>query len=392
MASEGHELPVEEIIPLLKQAEIFDGLPDEEVARVAGIADGVTFDADEEIFAEGDEGDAFYVIIDGAVEISMVRPGGEKEKLAVRRKGSAFGEMALLNDAPRSASALALEQTELVRVPKKAFDEILGDGTLAVHMLKTLSRALRALDIRFAAQERRSALGTSNGVDPRELSQVIQRGLMPVEAPRVEGFDIAAGTNLEGHGRGQTVWGAAPLKGGRTALYAMNVRGEGLPPGHHLAVAGILIREVCQAHDDLKEIMPRINEALARVAMEGVDQFVECGMLVAGDGKVEWAGAGRCPAAVIRRDGVFEEFSSHGPPLGMLGGFHYGTEEINLGAGDAAIVLSEATPGLFRGTADLVASLQGKPVGEVVKTVHKAVKKAQDGLPEETTVLFVRRQ
>jgi CRP-like cAMP-binding protein len=392
VASEGHALPIEEILPLLRKAEIFEGLPEEELERVAGIADGVRFEANEVIFEEGDGGEEFYVVADGAVEISMMRSGGDKEKLAVRRKGEAFGEMALLNDAPRSASAIAVKDAELIRVPRSAFDGLLGDGTLAVHMLKALSKALRALDVRFAAQERRARTLAAQGIDPLELSRVIQRGLMPPSAPRMPGFDIAAGTNLESHGRGQTVWGSAALADGRTALFAMNVRGEGLPPGHHLGVAGTLIREVCRTSSDLKSLMPVVNEALASMAMEGVDQFVECGILVAGDKKVEWAGAGRCPAAVIRRDGVFEEFSSHGPPLGMLGGFQYGTEEIELGAGDAAIVLSEATPGLFRGTADLVATLQGKPVGDVVKTVHKAVQKAAEGQAEETTVLFVRKQ
>jgi len=392
VASEGHAPPVEEILPLLRKAEIFEGFPEEELERVAGIAEGINFEADEVIFEKGDAGDFFYVVFDGTVEISLLGAGGDKERLAVRRKGEAFGEMALLNDAPRSATAQAMGDTELIRVPRNAFDGLLGEGTLAVHMLKALSKALRALDVRFAAQDRPAEALAAGGIHPIELSRVIQRGLMPTSAPRVPGFDIACGTNLENDGRGQTVWGSAVLADGRTALFAMNVLGEGLPAGHHLAVAGTLVREVCRTSTDLKELMPVVNEGLAAMAMEGVDQFVECGMLVAGDETVEWVGAGRCPGAVIRRDGILEEFSSHGPPLGMLGGFQYGTEVIELGAGDAAIVLSEATAGLFRGTADLVATLQGKPVGDVVKTVHKAVQKAQEEKAEEITVLFVRKQ
>ena len=126
--------------------------------------------------------------------------------------------------------------------------------------------------------------------------------------------------------------------------------------------------------------------------VEGMEQYVEAGILLPSSGGVEWAGAGRCPGAIIRRTGVFEEFSTHGPPLGMLEGFLYGTQQMKLGAGDAVIVLSEASQGIFRGAADLVASLQGNLVGEIVTTVHKALKKAQPGGAVETSVLFVRKQ
>jgi hypothetical protein len=142
----------------------------------------------------------------------------------------------------------------------------------------------------------------------------------------------------------------------------------------------------------MKGLLARLNSGLAVAVLDGMDQYVEAGILLPSEGGVEWAGAGRCPGAVIRRNGVFEEFSTHGPPLGMLDGFLYGTERLELGAGDAVLVLSEASQGIFRGAADLVASLQGKPVGEVVSTVHKALDKADPEGDVEASVLFVRKQ
>ncbi|MFH1764032.1 MAG: SpoIIE family protein phosphatase [Gemmatimonadota bacterium] len=226
----------------------------------------------------------------------------------------------------------------------------------------------------------------------QEISRVIQRGLLPSEAPRIPGFDIAAGTSLVEDGPGRTLWDYFHLRGGNTGLVSLNVQGSGLPPGLYLAVARSLLRELGQDHDDLQGLLARLNSGLAAAAVEGMDQYVEAGILVPGEGGVEWAGAGRCPGAVIRRDGVFEEFSTHGPPLGMMGGFLYGTERMELGAGDAVIVLSEASQGIFRGAADLVASLRGKPVGEVVSTLHKALAKARPDASVEASVLFVRKQ
>ena len=225
-----------------------------------------------------------------------------------------------------------------------------------------------------------------------EISRIIQRGLLPAGVPRVSGFDIAAGTSLVEDGAGRTLWDHFQLRGGKTGLVNLNVQGTGLPPGHYLAIARSLLRELGHDHDDLQGLLARVNSGLATAAIEGVDQYVEAGILLPSEGGVEWAGAGRCPGAVIRRSGVFEEFSTHGPPLGMMAGFLYGTERMELGAGDAVIVLSEVSQGIFRGAADLVASLQGKPVGEVVSTLHRALAKAHPDGSVEASVLFVRKQ
>ena len=65
---------------------------------------------------------------------------------------------------------------------------------------------------------------------------------------------------------------------------------------------------------------------------------------------------------------------------------------MELGAGDSVVVLSETPQGIFRGAADLVATLQGKPAGEIVTTLHKALAKAQPEIPVEASVLFIRKQ
>jgi len=208
----------------------------------------------------------------------------------------------------------------------------------------------------------------------------------------VKGYDIAAGTLLEENGRGGTVWDFTRLRDDRIALLTLNVQGEGLPPGHYLALARSLLRELGKDQQNLKGLLARVNSGLAAAVVEGMEQYVEAGILLPWDGHLEWAGAGRCLGGIIRRSGIFEEFSTHGPPLGMMEGFLYGTQRYDLGVGDAVIVLSEASQGIFRGAADLVASLQGKPVGEIVATVQKALRKAQPENPGETSILFVRRQ
>jgi sigma-B regulation protein RsbU (phosphoserine phosphatase) len=165
-----------------------------------------------------------------------------------------------------------------------------------------------------------------------------------------------------------------------------------LPAAHYLAQTRGLLRELARDHQSLQGLLARVNSGLAVAGIEGMDQFVEAGVLLPSPRRVEWVGAGRCPGAILRRNGVFQEFSTHGPPLGMLEGFQFAPQIMELSAGDAVIVLSQAPSGVFRGAADLAASLQGKPVAEVVSTIHRALGKALPESSPESSVLFVRKQ
>src|SRR5690606_1792454 len=103
--------------------------------------ESVLVEAGEYVFEEGERGDHFYIIVRGAVELRKAA-GKRRKKLAVLRAGQAFGEMALLNQTPRSASAYALEDTYMLTVSREAFSQILGGETLAVRLLRNLSKAL----------------------------------------------------------------------------------------------------------------------------------------------------------------------------------------------------------------------------------------------------------
>jgi hypothetical protein len=175
-------------------------------------------------------------------------------------------------------------------------------------------------------------------------------------------------------------------------MAALHVSGDESPPGVTLAVARAVLMELGREHDDPSSILAAANDALARTALDRGGSTVSCGLLVAGpEGEVQWACAGPLHAGVIRREGAFDELPSHGPPLGLLQGFRYGTATPALGSGDELLVLAGASPGLFRGATDLVAALAGKPAGEIVATVQKAIRKAQEEHPIANTVLFLRK-
>jgi len=134
---------------ILAQIDMFAGLPALHLRQVVAIGSQEEFGRGETIFSEGSIGDKFYVILSGAVRISRFVPGMGEEALAVIRNGAYFGEMSLIDEAPRSAAAIAHERCRLFVISRRDLEDLLFvDRDLAYELLwnlvRTLSRRLRA--------------------------------------------------------------------------------------------------------------------------------------------------------------------------------------------------------------------------------------------------------
>lgn len=135
----------------LSQVYLFRELTPSEIDTLLSISKERRVRKDEIIFKEGDAGDAFYFIVSGSVRISTIVPGVGEEALTILREGEYFGEMALIDDAPRSASAIANDDTILLLIEKDNFRKLLAQETGIAYKLlwvftKTLSARLRKTD------------------------------------------------------------------------------------------------------------------------------------------------------------------------------------------------------------------------------------------------------
>ena len=147
--AEGLDLKGKSTLEIRTQIDLFSGLPQGHLRRIVDIGLEEQYRSNATVFSEGEPGDKFYLIVEGAVRISRIVPGMGEEALAVLRPGAYFGEMSLIDDAPRSATAMCHEKCRLFVVNRRDLEDLLFvDRDLAYELLwnwvRTLSRRLRA--------------------------------------------------------------------------------------------------------------------------------------------------------------------------------------------------------------------------------------------------------
>lgn len=127
----------------LREIDMFRGLKPVALERIARVAVEESHPRGAIIFRHGDPGDKLYLILEGKVRISREMPGMGEEALAILDGGKMFGEMALLDEAVRSADARAHERCRLLAIPRDGFDDLLFmDKELAYEVLWNVVRML----------------------------------------------------------------------------------------------------------------------------------------------------------------------------------------------------------------------------------------------------------
>lgn len=136
--------PFSDMLDLLAQTDIFNGLPPEQLAAIAQIARSQTYDKREVLFHQGDEGNGFYIVQSGRVKIFQLSASGREQILHVFSAGDHFAEVPAFDGKAFPASAEALEPTIVLFFPRQLFLALLEQNPiLAINMLKSASRHLR---------------------------------------------------------------------------------------------------------------------------------------------------------------------------------------------------------------------------------------------------------
>jgi CRP/FNR family transcriptional regulator, cyclic AMP receptor protein len=134
-------------VEALKNVPFFAKLSPDELRDLAERLVPRRFGSGQVIFHLGDPGGLLYIILEGTVKISNATPEGQEALLAILGTGDFFGELALLDDASRSATAEALQPTQTITLHRDEFIRFLSDNPeFAYHVLQTLARRIRHLN------------------------------------------------------------------------------------------------------------------------------------------------------------------------------------------------------------------------------------------------------
>ncbi|MFW5783958.1 MAG: cyclic nucleotide-binding domain-containing protein, partial [Spirochaetota bacterium] len=133
-----------EYFGFLRDVYFFNDLSDDEVQSIESLCKRDRFERGQIIFRENAPAERFFIVLDGMVEVWKDYASPSPDLLAVHGRGHLFGEMALIDDLPRSATVVAKTDTQVLYLFREEFDRVLRENTgVALSILRSLSAMVR---------------------------------------------------------------------------------------------------------------------------------------------------------------------------------------------------------------------------------------------------------
>jgi CRP/FNR family cyclic AMP-dependent transcriptional regulator len=132
---------------VLKAVPLFSSFPDDQLRLLAGVVTRKSTPRSTTVIAGGDTTDSLYIVLSGRLKVMMSDADGKEVILSILGPGEFFGEMGLIDDAPRSATVVAIESCELLSIAKRDFKKCLAENfEMTMAVMRGLVRRLREAD------------------------------------------------------------------------------------------------------------------------------------------------------------------------------------------------------------------------------------------------------
>lgn len=135
-----------DFVELLRKVPLFSGLEKEDLATLSSIVTRKEFGKRDTLFHQGDPGEEFMILTEGSVKVELMNSEGKELTLTILTPFQFLGELALLDDVPRSATVVSMEQSVLLSINKRDFARLLESyPRMSIPMLRQLTRRVRVL-------------------------------------------------------------------------------------------------------------------------------------------------------------------------------------------------------------------------------------------------------
>jgi len=350
-----------QLAAIVRQA--FPGVTEDDVHALMNAAVAQTYPAQHVLVHEGEIEHIFYILADGQAEISQRLGDGTKRVIITRQPGEFFGEMALIEKMPRSATVTALTKVTVLEVSEEAFQELLVQHpSLALAMIRRFVSNVRAsgratiADLTRKNEELRRAyedlkIAQAELVQKEklehelEIAGEVQRSLLPATFPKVPGYSFF-GRNVPARHVGGDLYDVIRVDDEHVGLLMADVSDKSVHAALIMAVTRTLFLSHARRSRSPAEVAIAVHEGLLEVSSND-DMFVTVfyGVLNTTTGHLRYVRAGQDEPLLYRAaGGPPETLTADGRFLGMLPDLKLEERETQLCPGDLLVMYSDGVP------------------------------------------------
>jgi serine phosphatase RsbU (regulator of sigma subunit) len=322
----------------LRETELLKGVPDDLIEGISDAFQEVRAKPGDTIFKEGEVGDGVYLLVEGSLSLET-----NKVKVLRLESGEWVGELALIDEAPRSASAIAETDALLLKWPREDFMEALKGNPEVVHgILKTLSRKLRQ-DLALQVE---STVRHERWLQDIQRAHEIQMAMLPEGDLSTEAITIS-GYCHPAEDVGGDYYDYLPLAGDQLSLILADVMGHGFYAGLLVAMAKSCLHTQTRIDSSPAAVMEAMNRTVFSSVQTGL--LMTCCYLVFDFRKktLNFTNAGHpFPYHYCRATDQLERLDSTDLLLGIPGfqDVNFTTVERRLDHGDLLVIFSDGIP------------------------------------------------
>lgn len=276
-------------------------------AFFANVPDYVLYPAGQVLVSEGELGDKMFILLEG--ELAITIEGRPIDRL---RTGSVFGEMALVDSRPRSATVTAVSDCKIIPIDRERFAEMVQESPeFGLEVMRIMSSRLRRLmeeEVKHQRMEEEMAIGRR-----------IQRSLLPASCPQIPGWEFAAYYRAARQVGGDLYdFIALPENPDQLHLVIADVTGKGVPAALFMAFSRTVIRTEARNGCSPAETLRRTNRSILQDIRTPLFLSAFYATLETDSGRLSFANAGHNWPYIRRQDGTVEPLASKGLLLGVF--------------------------------------------------------------------------